>query len=81
MLRKMQELQRQQNSLNQASQFARQQASGSHSHGLVNGTPTSDSSGYGWTEPAEVNPNWLHRPSPSMHPEPQAQRSMGFVQQ
>ncbi|KAI3686542.1 hypothetical protein L1987_80221 [Smallanthus sonchifolius] len=81
MLRKMQELQRQQNSSNQASQFARQQASGSHSRGLVNGTPTSDSSGYGWTEPAEVNPNWLHRASPSMHPEPQPQRSMGFVQQ
>ncbi|KAM0018949.1 hypothetical protein Hdeb2414_s0026g00679871 [Helianthus debilis subsp. tardiflorus] len=82
MLRKMQELQRQQNSLNQASQFARQQGSGSHTHGLVNGTPTSNSSGYGWTEPAAVNPNWSHRASPSMHPEQgQPQRSMGFVQQ
>ncbi|KAK9080407.1 hypothetical protein SSX86_000165 [Deinandra increscens subsp. villosa] len=82
MLRKMQELQRQQGSLNQASQFARQQASGSRSHGLVNGTPSSDSSGYGWTEPAAANPNWLHNASPSMHPEQgQPQRSMGFVQQ
>ncbi|KAL8244145.1 hypothetical protein R6Q59_010403 [Mikania micrantha] len=83
MLTKMQELQRQQNSYNQASQFARQQASGSHSHGLVNGTPTSDSSGYGWTEPAAANPNWLHRASPSVLPEQQGQprRSAGFVQQ
>ncbi|XP_076905139.1 uncharacterized protein LOC143560807 [Bidens hawaiensis] len=76
MLRKMQELQRQQNSINQASQFARKQASGSLSHGLVNGTPNSDSSGYGWTEPVAANPNWLHRAEQG-----QPQRSVGFVQQ
>ncbi|KAK1407347.1 hypothetical protein QVD17_38961 [Tagetes erecta] len=83
MLRKMQELQRQHSSSNQASQFARQQASGSHPPGLVNGNPTSGSSGYGWTDPAAVNPNWLHRgASSSMHPEQgQPQRSMGFAQQ
>lgn len=96
MLRKMQELQRQelqrqefqrqevirqQNSLNQPSSFVRQ-ASGSHSHGLVNGTPTSDSSAYGWAEPAPSNTNWLHRASPAMHSEQgQPQRSMGFAQQ
>ncbi|XP_076903709.1 uncharacterized protein LOC143558833 [Bidens hawaiensis] len=76
MLRKVQELQRQQNSINQSSQFSRQQASGSHSHGFVNGTPNSDSSGYGWTEPAAANPNWLHRAEQG-----QPQRSMGFFQQ
>ncbi|KAI3754946.1 hypothetical protein L1987_54738 [Smallanthus sonchifolius] len=42
----------------------------SHSRGLVNGTPNSASSGYGWTEPAAVNPNWLQSSPPSMHPEP-----------
>ncbi|XP_076954010.1 uncharacterized protein LOC143628259 [Bidens hawaiensis] len=63
-----QEIQRQQNSLNQASQFARQQASGSLSHGLANGTRTSDSSGYGWTEPAGANPNWLHRAEQQVEP-------------
>ncbi|XP_024976161.1 uncharacterized protein LOC112514072 isoform X1 [Cynara cardunculus var. scolymus] len=81
---------RQQNSLNQASSFARQ-ASGSHPHGLVNGTPTSDSSGYAWNELAAGNTNWLQRASPAMQgsssglafsPEQgQPQRSMGFVQQ
>ncbi|XP_024972466.1 uncharacterized protein LOC112511185 isoform X3 [Cynara cardunculus var. scolymus] len=100
MLRKMQELQRQKDmrqlntrqhsSLNQASSFARQ-ASGSHPHGLVNGTPTSDSSGYAWNELAAGNTNWLQRASPAMQgsssglafsPEQgQPQRSMGFVQQ
>ncbi|KAI3673361.1 hypothetical protein L6452_39479 [Arctium lappa] len=81
---------RQQNSLNQASSFARQ-ASGSHPHGLVNGTPTSDSSGYAWNELAAGNTNWLQRASPAMQgsssglafsPEQgQPQRSMSFVQQ
>ncbi|KAK9075484.1 hypothetical protein SSX86_003808 [Deinandra increscens subsp. villosa] len=70
---------RQQNALNQASQFARQQASGSLSHGLVNGTSTSDSSGYGWTEPAVVNPNWLHRASPVSHPEQHVEPSLHGV--
>ncbi|XP_076938642.1 uncharacterized protein LOC143606917 isoform X1 [Bidens hawaiensis] len=65
---RQQEIQRQQNSLNQASQFARQQASGSLSLGLVNGTRTSDSSGYGWTEPSGANPNWLHRAEQQVEP-------------
>ncbi|KAM0043991.1 hypothetical protein Hdeb2414_s0010g00347921 [Helianthus debilis subsp. tardiflorus] len=78
---RQQEIQRQQNSLNQASQFARQQASGSLSHGLVNGTPTSNSSGYGWTEPAgvNVNPNWLQRASPALHSEQQVEPSLHGV--
>ncbi|KAL8198135.1 hypothetical protein R6Q57_030045 [Mikania cordata] len=70
MCRKMQELRRQQNAINQASQFARQQTSGSLSHGLVNGTLTSDSSSYVWTEPVVVNPNWLlpeQQFEPSLH--------------
>ncbi|KAJ9568166.1 hypothetical protein OSB04_004132 [Centaurea solstitialis] len=82
---------RQQNALNQTSPFARQ-ASGSHPHGLVNDTPTSDSSGYAWNElAAGNNTNWLQRASPAMQgsssglafsPEQgQPQRSMGFVQQ
>ncbi|KAL8256371.1 hypothetical protein R6Q59_031438 [Mikania micrantha] len=83
MRRKMQELQRQQNAinqasqfarqqntLNQASQFARQQTSGSFSHGLVNGTLNLDSSSYVWTEPVVVNRNWLlpeQQVEPSLH--------------
>ncbi|KAK1435849.1 hypothetical protein QVD17_01620 [Tagetes erecta] len=69
----------QQNSINQVSQFARQHASGSLSHGLVNGTPTSDSSGYGWTEAAAANPNWLEHPSRVLHPGQQAEPSLHGV--
>ncbi|KAL0355364.1 UNVERIFIED_CONTAM: hypothetical protein Sradi_3983300 [Sesamum radiatum] len=72
MIRKMQELQRQQqlqqlglrqqDLINQVPPFAKQ-ASGTQTT-LVNGTPNSDSLQYPWS--AELSTNWLNRGSPTM---------------
>ncbi|KAK4395828.1 hypothetical protein Sango_1737100 [Sesamum angolense] len=72
MIRKMQELQRQQqlqqlglrqqDLINQVPPFAKQ-ASGTQTT-LVNGTPNSDSLQYPWS--AELGTNWLNRGSPTM---------------